>query len=69
MFKQFIFTVLMFIVDYMYGVKGGWQNLEDPSGETVVERGKDMNLSVPYMVILSGFHQVALRSGPDGLRL
>lgn len=22
------------------GVKGGWQNLEDPSGETVVERGE-----------------------------
>lgn len=22
------------------GVKGGWQNLEDPSEETVVERGK-----------------------------
>jgi hypothetical protein len=33
------------------GVRGSWQNLEDPSGETVVERGKGTNLSVPYTVI------------------
>jgi hypothetical protein len=33
------------------GVKGTWQNLEDPSGETVVERSEGTNLSVPYMVI------------------
>jgi hypothetical protein len=34
------------------GVKGSWQNLEDPSGETVVERGEGMNLSVPYVKVV-----------------
>jgi hypothetical protein len=42
-------------------VKGSWQNLEDPSGETVLERGEGTN----YMAVLSRNDCRPYREGLD----